>query len=300
MTFDAKLDGYLKDKKKLVDQALEAYLPAENVYPSALIQAVRYSLFAGGKRIRPVLCLAAAETVGGDIKTTLPVACALEMIHTYSLIHDDLPAMDNDDVRRGKPTNHKVFGEAVAILAGDALLTEAFHLMARTDLMPEIDPAKLLVVVRDIAQAAGYDGMVGGQTVDILSEGRQGDPDTLNYIHYHKTAALIAVSLKSGALLAGANTVEVNALEAYGHHIGLAFQIADDLLNVEGNKELLGKNTGSDRERGKLAYPALVGVEVSRQKAFELTQAAIEDVALFEERALPLRWIAEYVVERSS
>jgi geranylgeranyl diphosphate synthase type II len=300
MKADWSLNDYLTARKKLIDGAIEAYLPAADACPSVLIEAMRYSLFAGGKRIRPILCLAAAEAVGGQINTVMPVACALEMIHTYSLIHDDLPAMDNDDFRRGQPTNHKVFGDAMAILAGDALLTEAFHLMTRRDQTAEADPEALLNIIRDVAQAAGYDGMVGGQAVDILSEGLEGDPDSLHYIHTHKTAALICASIKAGAVLSGAKATELDALAAYGNHIGLAFQIADDILNVEGDRDILGKSTGSDASRGKLTYPGLVGLEAARKKALELTESALRDIDLFDNRALPLKRIAEYIMERKT
>jgi geranylgeranyl diphosphate synthase type II len=300
MTVDFSLPDYLGARKMQVDEALNACLPPEDAYPPVLMKAVRYSLFAGGKRLRPILCLAAAESLGGSIASVMPVACALEMIHTYSLIHDDLPAMDNDDFRRGHPTCHKLFGEAVAILAGDALLTEAFHLMARRDPMTEADPATVLAVMGDIAGAAGYDGMVGGQVIDILSEGAKGDADTLHYIHTHKTAALMAASVKSGARLAGGEKTAIEALEAYGCHIGHAFQIADDILNIESSQAVLGKNTGSDASRGKMTYPALMGLPASRRKAAELIEAALKAIAGFDERALPLRHIAEYIMERKS
>ena len=300
MTADFSLPEYLKARKKLIDEALDSYLPAEDTYPPVLMKAMRYSLFAGGKRIRPILCLAAADAVGGRINAVLPVACALELIHTYSLIHDDLPAMDNDDFRRGQRTNHKVFGESIAILAGDALLTQAFQLMAGRALMPETDATRVLAVIGDIARAIGYDGMVGGQAVDILSEGAQGDADTLHYIHTHKTAALVTAAVRSGACLSGADAEELEALEAYGNHIGLAFQIADDILNVEGSKDILGKNTGSDAARGKLTYPSLMGLTASRKKTVELMERALRDIAVFDDRAIPLRLIAEYIMERKS
>jgi geranylgeranyl diphosphate synthase type II len=300
MKTDGTLKDYLAERKKRVDEALEACLPPEGAYPPPLIDAMRYSLFAGGKRIRPILCLAAADAVGGRPETVMPAACALEMIHTYSLIHDDLPAMDNDDFRRGRPSNHKVFGDAMAILAGDALLTEAFHLMASRERIAHVDPAALLTVIRDVAEAAGYGGMVGGQAVDILSEGRQGDADTLDYIHTHKTAALIIASVKAGAVLSGAEMEALEALAAYGRHIGLAFQIADDILNVEGDQALLGKRTGSDASRGKLTYPGLMGLVEARRRARELTESALGDLAGFDDRAQPLRQIAEYIMERKS
>ncbi len=292
------LKMYLEARKKIVDEALDGYLPSEDRYPPDIFKAVRYSLFAGGKRIRPILCLAAAEAVGGEISPVLPVACALELIHTYSLIHDDLPAMDDDDYRRGMLTSHKVFGEGVAVLAGDALLTEAFRLMSERELLKDTPPEILLDVIREIAVAAGYFGMVGGQVVDLQSEGQPVDPDTLQYIHTHKTGAMIIASVRAGALLSGAGKSELDALTLYGRHIGLAFQIADDILNVEGDRKMMGKGTGSDAERGKVTYPALMGLDASREKARELVADALAAISRFDERALPLRMIASYITER--
>ncbi|MDO8785504.1 MAG: polyprenyl synthetase family protein [Syntrophales bacterium] len=298
------LMAYLKEKKGIIDEALDRYLPGEESYPPVIFKAVRYSLFAGGKRIRPILCLASAEAVGGgdgkSLHSLLPVACALELIHTYSLIHDDLPAMDDDDYRRGKPTNHKVFGEGVAVLAGDALLTEAFHLMAKRDLMRDVPPENLLAVIHDIAEAAGYFGMVGGQVVDLQSEGKRVDRETIHYIHSRKTGAMITASVRAGALLAGAGRDELQALSEYGRHVGLVFQIADDILNVEGDRELLGKNTGSDASRGKITFPALVGLETSRKEARELVKQALDAIASFDSKVRPLREIARYIIERKS
>ena len=301
---DNFLTAYLKEKKGIIDEALDRYLPGEENYPPVIFKAIRYSLFAGGKRIRPILCLASAEAVGGgseeSLQSILPVACALEFIHTYSLIHDDLPAMDNDDYRRGKPTNHKVFGEDIAILAGDALLTAAFHLMSRWDLMGDVLPENLLAVIHDITEAAGYSGMVGGQVVDLQSEGKEGDLETLRYIHSRKTGAMITASVRAGALLAGAGKNELHALSEYGRHIGLAFQIADDILNVEGDRELLGKGTGSDASRGKITFPALMGIPASRKEARRLVEQALTAIADFDHRACPLREIARYVISRKS
>jgi geranylgeranyl diphosphate synthase type II len=294
------LSRYLESRKKIIDEALDGYLPGEDHYPSDIFKAVRYSLFAGGKRIRPILCLAAAEAVGGEIDQILPVACALELIHTYSLIHDDLPAMDDDDYRRGRLTNHKVFGEGIAILAGDALLTEAFRLMSEREWMKNISPAVLMNVIREIAVAAGCFGMVGGQVVDLQSEGQTVDADTLQYIHTHKTGAMVIVSVRAGALLSGAGEADIEALSLYGRHIGLAFQIADDILNIEGDRILMGKGTGSDSERGKVTYPALMGLDASRSKAQELVEAAQTAIRRFDDRALPLRMIASYITERKS
>jgi len=294
------LSAYLEAKKKIIDEALEKYLPGEDNYPPVIFKAVRYSVFAGGKRIRPILCLAAAETVGGSIESIIPVACALELIHTYSLIHDDLPAIDDDDYRRGRLTSHKVFGEDIAILAGDALLTKAFRLMSDISLMEKIPPEKLLFVIRDIAEAAGCFGMVGGQVVDVQSEGKDVDSEVLNYIHTRKTGAMIIAAVKAGAILSNAGEVELNALISYSRHIGLAFQIADDILNIEGDQALLGKGTGSDAKRGKVTYPSLMGLEASRKRSVELVESAILALKNFDQRAEPLRMIAGYIVERRS
>jgi len=302
MNLESALDlaAYLKERKQWVDEAIDRYLPGEEQSPEDLFKAMRYSLFAGGKRIRPILCLAAAEAVSqtGHPGSLLPVACALEYIHTYSLIHDDLPAMDNDDYRRGNPTSHKVFGEALAILAGDALLTEAFQLMTGRDLQAGTAPEVLLRVVQEIATAAGAFGMVGGQVDDVQAEGKPGDLDTLHRIHTRKTGAMIVVSLRAGALLAGGTEQELSALTNYGRRIGLVFQIADDILNVAGDRTLLGKDTGSDAVRGKMTFPLLLGLETSRQKALSLVEEAVNDLEVFDNRATPLRLLARYFVDR--
>lgn len=297
---DQTLGAYLDARKKIIDEALLRYMPGEDNYPPVIFKAIRYSLFAGGKRIRPILCFASAEAVGGDIESILPVACALELIHTYSLIHDDLPAMDDDDYRRGRLTSHKVFGEDMAILAGDALLTEAFHLMSDRGLMEKISPEKLISVIHDIAGAAGCFGMVGGQVADVQSEGAAVDNAVLNFIHTRKTGAMITAAVKAGAVLANAGEVELDALASYGSNIGLAFQIADDILNVEGDQKLMGKGTGSDTKRGKVTYPALVGVDASRKKAVELVENALSAITNFDRRAEPLRMIAAYIIERKA
>jgi geranylgeranyl diphosphate synthase type II len=294
------LKDYLIERKALIEQALVRILPAEGKDDPVIFQAVRYSLFAGGKRLRPILCLAAAEAIGGEADALLPVACSLELIHTYSLIHDDLPAMDDDDYRRGRLTSHKVFGEGIAILAGDALLTEAFRLLARRELMPGIAPELLLEVTGEIAEAAGLSGMIGGQVLDIRSEGEPVDMETLQRIHRMKTGALISVSIRAGAILAGASEPELTSLSDYGRQIGLAFQIADDILNVEGNRALLGKETGSDAARGKVTFPALLGIEESRSRAEKLVLGALAALSSFDDRAEPLREIARYVLSRNS
>jgi geranylgeranyl diphosphate synthase, type II len=293
------LKEYLKNRCQLVDKALEEVLPPADELPASLHGSMRYSVFAGGKRVRPVLMLAACETVGGKPEQAMAAACAMEMIHTYSLIHDDLPAMDDDDFRRGNPTNHKVYGEATAILAGDALLTEAFILLSRDE--SGSDPAARLKVIQEISGAAGSRGMVGGQVVDMESEGNaEIDLATLSYIHTHKTGALIRASVRAGAILGGADTKSLDSLTRYGEAIGLAFQIADDILDVEGTTEELGKDAGSDEARGKATYPALVGLEASKRRAQELVDMALDSLAAFDERAEPLRQIASYIVKRKS
>jgi geranylgeranyl diphosphate synthase type II len=297
---DFPLKEYLERRKALIDRMLDETLPPETGDPAAIFEAVRYSMFAGGKRLRPILCMAAAEAVGGKTGAVLPAACALEMIHTYSLIHDDLPAMDNDDYRRGKPTSHKVFGEGVAILAGDALLTEAFRLLGDRERMRDVPPERVLTVVCEIAEAAGFFGMVGGQVKDLLAEGGKVDLQTLYEIHRRKTGALILVSLRAGAILAGAAEALLAPLSDYGRRIGLAFQITDDILNVEGDPALLGKGTGSDAARGKVTFPALMGVEASRARAEELIREALVSLATFDDRAAPLRAIARHIMERRS
>jgi len=298
---------YLQEKKEIVDSALEKYFPnrsgsaAEGVFPTSLHTAIRYSLFAGGKRVRPILSMAAFEAVGGEGDEILPFACALEMIHTYSLIHDDLPALDNDDYRRGQLTCHKVFGEAIGILAGDALLTEAFRLMTNRSMRGlSLRDGQMLDVIHEVAQAAGMQGMVGGQVLDIESEGKEVDFPTVEYIHTHKTGALILVSVRAGAKLGGGDEAALRALTRYGEGIGLAFQIADDILNVEGKSVLLGKKTGSDLSKGKATYPSLVGLEESKRRARELVELAVDAIRSFGSEAQPLREIAWFIVSREN
>ena len=293
------LETYLAERKALINASLEGFLPGEGDGPEIIHQAIRYSLFAGGKRIRPILCLAAAEAIGGHAKDVLSCACALEMIHTYSLIHDDLPAMDNDDYRRGMPTSHRAFGEGIAILAGDALLTEAFHLLSRPEFTRNDNTEKRLQVINLIARAAGMVGMVGGQVMDLRGEGKTVAGETIEDMHRRKTGAMLTVSAVSGAILAGATAAQITVLSRYGQDIGLAFQIADDILNVTGDSVLMGKGTGSDISRGKTTFPALIGLEVSRNRLTELVERAAAHLAGFDHRADPLRWIAKYVMERN-
>jgi geranylgeranyl diphosphate synthase type II len=294
--------NYLQTKKEIVDTALEDYFLKRVEYPPSLRRAIEHSLFAGGKRIRPILSIAAFEAAGGKDGSVLPLACAIEMIHTYSLIHDDLPAIDNDDYRRGRPSCHKMFGEALAILAGDALLTEAFQVMTNRLLREgRPEPSELLLdLVCEIARAAGIFGMVGGQVVDVESTGKEIDLPTLQYIHTHKTGAMILVSVRVGARLGGAREGSLRALSRYGEQIGFAFQIVDDVLDIEGKAEVLGKTPGSDLSRGKVTYPSLVGLGESKKRAAELVDLAIEALNLFGPEADPLREIARFIHSREA
>jgi len=294
------LKVYLEERRGEVNRALEAYLPAVRGPAFRVTQAMHYSLFAGGKRLRPILCLAAAEAVGGDRGEVLPVACALEMIHTYSLIHDDLPAMDDDDLRRGRPTCHKQFDEATAILAGDGLLTEAFHTLAAAAVRDEGREGVMLEVIRLVADAAGFQGMVGGQMLDLLAEGRQVTLKELETIHRHKTGALLTAAVRAGALVGGGSRAAVTALTDYGAKFGLAFQITDDLLDVEGSAAEMGKAPGMDEKRRKATYPAVLGLAATRQWAQNLVAAAIAALQSLEERAEPLRELARYLLVRRS
>mgnify|MGYP001606286509 CR=1 FL=1 len=286
---------YLTEKAETVNEGLKSLLAKEDEYPQTLHKAMHYSLFAGGKRIRPVLLLAASEAVGGDASNALVAACAFECVHTYSLIHDDLPAIDNDDLRRGRPTCHKAFGEAVAILAGDALLTVAFDLVARTQ---SKDASLAAKVMRELARAAGSTGMIGGQMVDIESEGREISFPVLEYIHIHKTGELILAALRSGAILGGADDKALQQITRYGKSVGLAFQIADDILDVEGASEVTGKPVGGDEKKGKATYPALLGLEESKKRAKELVDIAVSALDGFDSKADPLREIARFIVAR--
>jgi geranylgeranyl diphosphate synthase type II len=295
--FDLK--PYLTDCRERMDQALEGYLIRRVPETSRTGRAVRYSLMAGGKRLRPILCLAGCEAAGGEPDDALPAACALEMIHTYSLIHDDLPAMDDDDLRRGRPTCHKAFDEATAILAGDALLTLAFAILADIGSKSGAsEAARRLSLIRRLAAAAGIGGMVEGQMRDIASEGVQLDLEGLTALHQMKTGALIEASVWCGGASAGAGSAVLERLSRYGRHIGLAFQVVDDILNVEGDPMKLGKAVGTDAMRGKNTYPSLLGMEASRKLAREQVEAALGAIADLDDRSDPLRAIARYVIER--
>ena len=275
------------------------YLPEKTAYPSNIHESMHYSLFAGGKRLRPSLLIAAAEAVGGSRYDVLPFAVATEFLHTYTLIHDDLPALDNDSLRRGKPTNHKVFGEAIAILAGDALLTQAFVLMTDSLGMASIPQKNLLRASHDMARALSSTGVIGGQVVDLESEGKPVDAETLEYIHIYKTGFFFKSCVRCGAILSQATVSQIKALSSFGAHIGLAFQIIDDILDITGDRETLGKDIGSDIENEKATYPAFFGMEKSKAKAEELVDQAIVCLENFDERANPLREIARFFIQRT-
>jgi geranylgeranyl diphosphate synthase, type II len=289
------LPAYLTARQAQVEAALNGSLPV--VYPEKIYEAMRYSLMAGGKRLRPILCLATCELTGGTIDMAMPTACALEMIHTMSLIHDDLPAMDNDDFRRGKPTNHKVYGEDIAILAGDGLLAYAFEFIA---VNTEHVPAKnVLDVVARLGRAVGAAGLVGGQVVDLESEGKADvSLETLNFIHQHKTAALLEASVVCGGVLAGAESADLDRLSRYAQNIGLAFQIVDDILDITATSEALGKTVGKDVQAQKVTYPSLWGIEESERQAKQLVEAAKAELAVFGDAAQPLQAIADYITTR--
>jgi geranylgeranyl diphosphate synthase type II len=290
------LTEYLSERRKMVEEALSRLLPSVEDTPSHLHEAIRYSVLAPGKRLRPILVMAGAEAVGGDARLVIPTACALECIHAFSLIHDDLPCMDDDEYRRGRLTNHKVYGEAHALLAGDALLALAFELIAHNaDCFPA---EKVVEAVGMIARASGTWGMVGGQVVDIESEGKEISTGTLHYIHAHKTGALLTASVVSGASLCGANSAQKQALLKYGQSIGLAFQIADDILDVVGDEEKIGKPVGSDEKQNKATYPRIFGLEESKLRAQQELEHSLGALRDFDEKAEPLRAIARYIVER--
>ncbi|MBI4778569.1 polyprenyl synthetase family protein [Candidatus Desantisbacteria bacterium] len=284
------ISKYLKTNAKLIDNNLDKYLPPEDEYPDIIHKAMRYSVINGGKRIRPILCLAACETVGGKKEDALMVACAIELIHAYSLIHDDLPAMDNDDFRRGKPSCHKKYGEAIAILTGDALLTHAFYLISKGK-----NPEQNNKILEEISYAISTFGMIGGQVVDMLSENKLPEAPVLQYIHTHKTGALICASVKAGCILGGGGEKELDTLTKYGELIGLAFQIVDDIIEIEGEK---GKMRNSDMEQSKLTYPAVYGIAESKQRASQLITKATSLLDEFGGSSTPLYQIAEFIGNR--
>jgi geranylgeranyl diphosphate synthase type II len=287
---------YLLSRQKLIEHALDCYLPKANTKPTTLHRAMRYSLFAGGKRLRPILCVAAAEACGGKIRNAVPLACALECIHTYSLVHDDLPSMDNDDFRRGRPTCHKIFGDGIAILAGDALLTIAFEIVSNAKPTPRYDTSSLL---REIAVAAGSQKLIAGQVADLEAEGQNVKRDQLQFIHENKTAAILKSSVRLGAMSANADARKLSAVSRFGERLGLAFQIIDDILDVTQTSEILGKSAGKDVAAKKATYPAVIGLEKSRAEARRLTRQAHNALSVFSSRdAETLHALANYLLER--
>ncbi|MEK6744971.1 MAG: polyprenyl synthetase family protein [Nitrospirota bacterium] len=289
---------YLTKKREVVDKALESLVPPAKTFPPKVFEAMRYSLFAGGKRVRPILAIASAEALGAKTAGLLPIAGALELIHTYSLIHDDLPAMDDDDLRRGRPTCHKVYGEAMAILAGDGLLNRAFEVLSDQRRLKMVTAMRLISITREISLASGVFGMVGGQVVDMESEGKDIDLPTLEYIHTHKTGALIRASVRTGAIYAKASEKRLKALTRYGERVGLAFQIADDILDIVGSQEEIGKDVGSDLKKGKKTFPSFYGLEESRRRAREVSDQALAALKDFDRKADPLRELAKYIINR--
>jgi len=291
------LAEYVVEQQIRVEEVLRRLVPPESAPPQSIHKAMRYSLFAGGKRIRPILCIAAAQAVSDAPAGIESAACPLELIHTYSLIHDDLPALDNDDLRRGRPTCHKVFGEAIAILAGDALLTLAFQVLAQLD----CEPRRKTHLIEELAVASGtVDGMIGGQVNDLEGEGQHPTAALLEAIHRAKTGALLKASLRMGAIYAGANDHQLQALSCYGEHIGLAFQIVDDVLDVEQPSEALGKTAGKDAKQQKITFPAVYGIARSREMAEEERVEAHRALDPLGDRALRLREIADYIVRRNT
>ena len=292
------LAEYLKQQQARIDCEIDRLVPLETVEPKTIHRAMRYSLMAGGKRIRPVLFLEAAATAGTPNEALMAAACSLEFIHTYSLIHDDLPSLDNDDFRRGKPTCHKVFGEAMAILAGDSLLTLAFQVLSD---LPALPPKRKVRIIAELARASGtVGGMIGGQVADIEGEGKAPNAELLDSIHRAKTGALLRASLRMGAITADASEPDLEALTKYGEHVGLAFQIVDDILDVEESSEALGKTAGKDASQGKITFPAVYGLDVSRTMAQKECEAAHQAVAKFGDRAKRLREIADMIVYRKA
>jgi geranylgeranyl diphosphate synthase type II len=293
---NVNIKTHLVSRQKLIERALDRYLPKANTKPATLHRAMRYSLFAGGKRLRPILCLAAAEACGGKIGNALPLACAMECIHTYSLVHDDLPSMDDDDFRRGRPTCHKIFGDGIAILAGDALLTIAFEIVSNAKPTSRYDTSILLC---EIAVAAGSQKLIAGQVADLEAEGKNVKRDQLQFIHENKTAAILRSSVRLGAMSANADARKLSAITRFGQRLGLAFQIIDDILDVTQTSEILGKSAGKDVAAKKATYPAVIGLEKSRTEARRLTRQAHNALSVFRARdAKPLHALANYLLER--
>lgn len=291
---------YLEASQVKIDRSIRELLPPLNTFPEQLHEAIYYTLFAGGKRLRPVLAIASCEAVGGESEKCLPLACAIELIHTYSLVHDDLPAMDNDDYRRGQLTAHKKFGEAIAILTGDALLTEAFYLLS-SPLFAGGDPLLSRQIIHELSEASGSRGMVGGQVFDLALEGKEDVTlEMLENLHRRKTGALISAAVTTGARIGGASKGELEALKAYGQKVGLAFQIKDDILDVVGSQQELGKTVGKDRAALKKTFPDLIGMEGAQRLQTRIVEGALQDLSSFDQRAVPLREIANYCIERKN
>jgi geranylgeranyl diphosphate synthase, type II len=286
---------YLISRQKMVDGALQSYLPKSSVKPKTIHKAMRYSVFAGGKRLRPILCLAAGESCGGEALAALPLACAVECIHTYSLIHDDLPCMDDDDLRRGMPTSHKVFGEAIAVLAGDALLTFAFELAAQVPGWPRYS---LKDVIGELASASGSRHLIGGQVADLEGEGQHVSIQSLKFIHQSKTAALLCAAIRLGAMSANATPSRMQSLSEFGMALGLAFQVIDDILDVTQSSETLGKSAGKDLVSEKATYPSVLGLEESRKMAKKLTEKAHQSLKTFTGKASTLHGLADFLLDR--
>ncbi len=291
------LQQFLVTRTETVNRALDRFLPSEKMPPATIHKAMRYSLFAGGKRMRPALCLAAAQACGGKETDAMPLACAVECIHTYSLIHDDLPAMDNDDLRRGKPTNHKVFGEGIAVLAGDALLTQAFEIAAKSKKFPRYTNAQIIL---EIAEAAGSLQLIAGQVADLEAEGKKISQAELKFIHERKTSALLRCSVRLGGMSANCVPAQLAALTDFGYYVGLAFQVIDDILDVTQTSEQLGKTAGKDVAEQKATYPAIVGLEKSRKIATQLTDKAFAALKIFKGRAQALEALAEFLLKRDN
>ncbi len=290
------LKKYLRTHQKEIDRALDRYLPKASTKPATLHKAMRYSLFAGGKRLRPILCLAAAEACRGNVDAALPLACAVECIHTYSLVHDDLPSMDNDDFRRGRPTCHKVFGDGIAVLAGDALLTIAFEIVSTAKPAPRYD---ISILLREVAVAAGSQRLIAGQVADLEAEGKRVKRDQLRFIHENKTAAMLKSSVRLGAMSANADAKKLSAITQFGERLGLAFQVIDDILDVTQTSEILGKSAGKDLAAKKATYPAVIGLEKSRAEAGRLTRQSHDALSVFRGHdAEHLHALANYLLER--
>ncbi len=289
------LDRFLATRTETVNRALDRFLPAATTRPATIHKAMRYSLFAGGKRMRPALCLAAAAACSGSEFAAMPLACAVECIHTYSLIHDDLPAMDNDDFRRGKPTNHKVFGEGIAVLAGDALLTQAFEIAAQCHGWPRYSHQQIIL---ELARASGSLQLIAGQVADLEGEGKKTSAQQLKYIHERKTSALLCCSVRLGGMSANCTAAQFKALTDFGYHVGLAFQVIDDILDVTQTSEKLGKTAGKDTKAQKATYPSIVGLEKSRKIATQLTDRAFNALKPFRGKAAALEALAEFLLKR--